>query len=282
MRTKPILAAAILAPLSSLVLAQTCPTGIANGDPWTHNNAVLFKRAPYNVDADGAPNSYLVDGKGLSFTCDGVVAFENGKRVTSKTDKKHWQAKCQAAWKKARASGDYGGVRIFGFETGPHNVPLIQKAGDPLPGKAYISATSIGIPGQPAGTQRRYVDATRIPYIVLPQDFIEQHAIKPGTLAVVYRPATGRHAFAVYADGGGLGEGSIKLHQDLGSDPIVMRDGVARAKARIEDPVLTAVFPAAVSRREADAAAWHERIQKEGAAALDAFGGIAQLQACAK
>lgn len=281
MRTLSILLAATLAPLSSLVLAQTCTGAPANGTPWSHDNAVLFKSKPFNVDADGAPNSYLVDGKGLSYTCSGVVAVENGKRVTPRSDPEHWEAKCNAAWAKARASGDYSGVDIFGFEKDSRNVPIVQGEGDPLPGKGYISTTSVPIPGQRDGTQRRYVDATRIPYIVLSPAFVRQHRIRPGTLAIVYRPSTGRHAFAVYADGGALGEGSVKLHQDLGSNPIVMRNGVARARVRIDDTVLTAVFPGVVSRLDVDADAWNARIAREGAAALEAFGGLPQLKACA-
>ena len=38
-------------------------------------NGVVFKTRGLAVDADGAPNSYRVDGKGLSYTCDGVVGI---------------------------------------------------------------------------------------------------------------------------------------------------------------------------------------------------------------
>jgi len=136
--------------------------------PWTKGDAVLFRTPKLNVDADGAPNSYLVDGKGLSYTCDGVVAVENGQRVTPKTDKAHWQEKCRAAWTKAVASGDYSGVAIFGFLTDKQGVPLVQGERDPLPQMGYVSATSVVVPGAPDDAQRRYVDATRIPYVVLP------------------------------------------------------------------------------------------------------------------
>lgn len=39
---------------------------------------VLFKTRGLAVDADGAPNSYRVDGKGLSNTCDGVAGMLTG------------------------------------------------------------------------------------------------------------------------------------------------------------------------------------------------------------
>ena len=66
-------------PFVSLPVAgQTCGNPPGFNKVWTEGKAVLFKSSKLNVDADGAPNSYLVDGKGLSYTCDGVVAVENG------------------------------------------------------------------------------------------------------------------------------------------------------------------------------------------------------------
>lgn len=261
---------------------QTCDNPPGFGKIWTEGKAVLFKSSKLNVDADGAPNSYLTDGKGLSYICDGVVAVGNGKRITPYSNPSDWQQKCNAAWSLAKSTGNYSGVDIFGFQTDSKNRPLIQGDGDQFPGKAYISTTSVNIPRAPLGTQRRYVNALDIPYIVLPSTFISKYKVKPGTLAVVYRQKTNTYAFAVYADQGGLGEASIKLHQDLGARPIVLIAGVDRAEARIEDPVLIAVFPERIAAPQADSDAWNSKIKEEGEAALQAFGGLAQLQACAK
>jgi hypothetical protein len=264
------------------ILAQNCGNPPGPGVPWTVGDAVLFASSKLNVDADGAPNSYLLDGKGLSYTCDGVVALENGKRITPKSNPADWQQKCNAAWALARERSDYGGVAIFGFQTDSNNRPLVQAEGDPLPGKAYISSTSVRIPGMPDGTQRRYVDALKIPYLVLPSSFTSKYKVKPGSVAVVYRKKTDAHAFAVFADSGDLGEASVKLHQDLGSKPIVQIAGVDRAKSRIEDAVLVAVFPGNIAPPMADAVAWTARIKQEGEAALQSFGGIERIRACAK
>ena len=260
----------------------TCSNPPGFGKVWTEGKAVLFKSSKLNVDADGAPNSYLVDGKGLSYICDGVVAVENGKRITPDSNPSDWQQKCNAAWALAKSTGNYSGVAIFGFQTDSKNRPLIQGEGDPLPGKAYISATSVNIPDAPSGTQRKYVDALNVPYVVLPSTFVSKYKVKPGALAVVYRRKSNTYAFAVFADGGGLGEASIKLHQDIGGKPIVRIAGVDRAKARIEDPVLIAVFPERVAAPQADLDAWNSKIKEEGTTALQAFGGLAQLQTCAK
>jgi hypothetical protein len=248
---------------------------------WVLGGAVIFSSPKLNVDADGAPNSYLLDGKGLSYTCDGVVAIENGKRVTSDSDPKGWQQKCYTAWSNAKMTGDYSGVAIFGFLTDKNNKPLVQGEGDSLPGLAYITTTSVHIPETKEGTQKHEVDATTIPYIVLPAAFISKYGVKPGDIAVVFRRKTKKFAFAVYADGGKLGEASVKLHQDIGSNPIVVENGVKRAKANIDDSVTMVVFPNKTTHPVTDAAVWQAEIQTLGAQVLKEFGGLEQLEICA-
>ncbi len=100
---------------------------------WRAGNAVGFSTSKLNVDADGAPNSYRVDGKGLSFTCDGVSAMEDGRPITPSSDPQHWQQKCQQAWAHALKTGDYSELRIFGVLKDKHEHPVIQTTGDPLP-----------------------------------------------------------------------------------------------------------------------------------------------------
>lgn len=243
-------------------------------------DAIVFASPHLNVDADGAPDAYRVDGNGLSYTCDGVAAIENGHEVNWRSDGPAWQAKCNAAWRLAKATGDFSTVRIFGFEKDANNRPRVQQVGDPLPGAAYITTTAVEIPEAPRGTQRRYLDASRIPYVVLPRRVVRRHNIKPADIAVVYRPATGKVAFAIYGDAGGLGEGSVKLHFDLGSEPLVLKGGAARAKRRIEDRVITVVFPGHSTERMMDSETWIAQIRGMGAARLTAFGGLARLEAC--
>ena len=276
------LLAASLCLYSSFAVAQSCGTPEAGGIARTLNDAVLFVSPVLNVDADGAPNWYLVNGSGLSYTCDGVVAIEDGKRVTPESDPKNWQSKCNKAWAQAKVSNNYRQVAIFGFQTDAEKRPIVQGADDPLPGKAYVSATSVTIPNATLGTQRQYVDATAIPYIVLPTSFVAKYKVKAGSLAVVYRKKTGKFSFAVFADGGRLGEASVKLHQNLGNNPIVKIAGVERAKVRIEDLILTVVFPAEVAVPRADSAEWNSEIQSIGAKALAIFGGVEKLQACSQ
>ena len=277
-----VLIGLVLAVLPLLSAAQDCGNHSGFSKPWTLDSAVLFTSKVLNIDADGSPNSYLVDGNGLSCTCDGVLALENGKKVTPESDPKNWQQKCNSAWSLAKKTNDYRRVAIFGFMTDSNNRPLLQGAGDPLPGKAYISATSVGIPDSPDYTQRHYVDAAKVPYVVLSASFVSKYKVKPGSIVIVYRKKTNTYAFAVFADNGSLGEASVKLHQNLGSKPIVRIKGVERAKARIEDPTLVVVFPSKIASPIADTDVWNKAINLAGTAALQEFGGIAQLQLCAK
>lgn len=117
---------------------------------------------------------------------------------------------------------------------------------------------------------------------MLPTSFVAKYKVKAGSLAVVYRKKTGKFSFAVFADGGRLGEASVKLHQNLGNNPIVKIAGVERAKVRIEDLILTVVFPAEVAVPRADSAEWNSEIQSIGAKALAIFGGVEKLQACSQ
>jgi hypothetical protein len=263
------------------VQAATCGnqlSGTFNGKSvWKAGIAVGFKSAALAVDADGAPNSYQVDGKGLSFTCDGVTAIGS----TPDSDPQHWQEKCRAGWAAARASGDYSNLRIFGFLTGARNVPLVQKDGDPLPNLGFISTTSASISDGPPNTQRHWVNAVQVPYVVLSPAFVSKFAVAPGDLVLVYRPRTDKTAFAVYGDGGKLGEASVKLHQDIGNDPLVTQGGVSRAKRGLSDTTLTVVFPGRATHPTVKTDTWLAEIQQVGAKALADWGGLDRVKACA-
>ncbi len=248
---------------------------------WALDDGLVYGSSILKVDADGAPDSYRVDGKGLSYTCDGVVAIENGKRVTPDSDPKHWQEKCLVAWKAAVASSNYSNVDIFGFEKDKDGLPVVQKEGDPLPGDAFVTTTWVNIPGAALGTQRRYVDATAIPYVVIPGKFRALKNIPDGAVAAVYRPITGKIAFAVFGDtGGALNEASVRLHEDLGGKPIRVIRGVRRATNNIDDQVIVVILPKTIAVPRTDATAWRADIATKGADALKAWGGEARLKAC--
>ena len=233
------------------------------------------------VDADGAPDSYRVDGRGLSATCDGVFAIVDGVAHTQKNDKQHWQELCLRHWNDAQASGDYSKVKIVGFQTEEHGRPLVQAKGDPLPDVAFVTTTQLTIPGTPNDAQRHYVNASEIPYVVLSPGYAGSHNLKRGDVVAVYRPKTGQVAYGVYGDCCTIGEASIRLHEDLGNNPIVTTaDGTRRAKRGIGDRVVFVALAGAHPTPTLDAKAWRDEIKSKGGAALAAMGGVQAIKAC--
>ncbi|MGH9688818.1 MAG: hypothetical protein ACRD5K_17185, partial [Candidatus Acidiferrales bacterium] len=111
-------------------------------------NAFFFTSG-MTIDADGSPNAYNADNTGLD---DLANAGAPG----------HWEGILQ----------DKDGN------------PLVQGPGDPFPGY-YISCTSLADWTKPPDDPARYVDATKIPYIVLPGEMARQAGARPGDLAVV-------------------------------------------------------------------------------------------------
>jgi hypothetical protein len=234
------------------------------------------------VDADGAPDSYRVDGRGLSFTCDGVFAIVDGVVHTQKNDRPNWQRLCAEHWSEAQKTGDYSKVKIVGFLTDGAGRPVVQGDGDPLPGEAFVTTTSLTIPGTPDRSQRHYVNASEIPYVVVSNDLASKHHLRPGDLLAVYRPRSGQIAYGVYGDCCSLGEASVRLHQDLGSDPIVVAaDGTRRAEQGIADKVVFVALTGTHTTPTTDAATWRAEIKSKGDAALQALGGLEAVKTCA-
>ncbi|MFT3770742.1 MAG: hypothetical protein QM820_35410 [Minicystis sp.] len=80
----------------------------------------------------------------------------------------------------------------------PSGKPLIQGRGDPAPGY-YVSSTALFDRNKPARSPKRYIDASKIPYVALPEQAKEWGA-ELGDLAVVMNAKNGRIAFAIFAD----------------------------------------------------------------------------------
>jgi hypothetical protein len=132
------------------------------------------------IDADGAPNAYHPDNSGLD---DIANAGAPG----------HWD----------------------GIITDRSGEPLVQGPDDPFPGY-YVSCTSLSDRTKARTDPARYVDASKIPYIVLPRDVAQQGGVQLGDFAVVVNLRNGKSSYAIFADVGTLGEGSIALADNLG------------------------------------------------------------------
>jgi hypothetical protein len=163
------------------------------------------------IDADGAPNAYHPDDVGLDEA--GLDELANAGKPGS------WN----------------------GIITGRDGDPLIQQAGDPFPGY-YISCTTLSDKTKAFADPTRYVDASKIPYVVLPQDVADRGGARLGDFAVVVNLRNGRSSFAIYADIGTLGEGSVALANALGIQSNA-RDGGE------SDGILYLLFPGSGNRR---------------------------------
>jgi hypothetical protein len=106
----------------------------------------------------------------------------------------------------------------------PGGPPTVQRRGDPYPGY-YVSQTAFfDRNNKRMEDPRRYLDASKINYVVLGKAAREA-GVKLGDFAVVYSCRTGRSVFAIVGDSGNESgaEGSLALVQALGYN---IRDGV--------------------------------------------------------
>lgn len=154
-----------------------------------HNNA-LHWLAGMMIDADGAPTAYAPN------SADGLDALGN-----------------------AGGHGNWWGVVTDNGEKNGNPVTHI------VGGKTYyVSATSLIDSTFDRTDPRRYVDASTVPFIVVPGPLVRAGVVRPGDFAVALNTANGLGCLAIVADSGPkdkIGEGSIALAKALGirSDP---------------------------------------------------------------
>lgn len=153
-------------------------------------------RTKMNVDVDGAPNAYGPKGRKTLDTL--------------------------AHARAPKESGHPGEVvgYMTEYEGGP---PTLQGPSDPYPGY-YVSQTDFADKNNPRKEDpRRYVDATRVNYVVQGR-VARRGGVKLGDFAVVSSCRTGRSVYAIVADSGNESgaEGSLALVRALGYD---IKDG---------------------------------------------------------
>ncbi len=142
-----------------------------------------------DVDVDGAPNAY----------------GPPGSRALDSLKHAHYRG--------------FRNAEIVGYLTQddqPHK-PVLQGPHDPYPG-LYISQTAFTDPARTRENDvSRYVDATRVSYVVL-GDAARRGGARLGDFVAVYSRATHRSVFAIVGDDGNPSgdEGSLHLLQALG------------------------------------------------------------------
>ncbi|HEY6253759.1 MAG TPA: glycoside hydrolase family 75 protein [Candidatus Angelobacter sp.] len=198
----------------------------------------IFFTAGMTIDADGAPNAYAPHNRGLDYT--------------------------------ANARGAHGWVALVTSQSGH---PVIQKHGAYR--GYYVSTTSLQQSNMyDERDPKKYIDATKVPYIALPPDFAKRFNIILGDLALVLNRANGRSAYAIFADvgpKGRIGEGSIALAKRLGIPADPRHDSA-------EDGVTYLIFPG--SALPADRHITARNIKSSAARLYHRWGGTQRLRSC--
>jgi hypothetical protein len=177
---------------------KPCPKLRGGSRTFTQNGRTVVEVVvKMDVDVDGAPNAYGPPGK---------KALDIDAHAHAPKDSPH--------------PGEIVGY-MTEYDGGP---PTVQGAGDPYPGY-YVSQTDFAdLSNKRMEDPRRYVDATKINYVV--QGRVARKAgVAMGDYATVYSCRTGKSAYAIVADSGNESgaEGSLALVRALGY-PI--RDGI--------------------------------------------------------
>ena len=200
-------------------------------------HAVLFEGG-LQVDADGSPIAYHPR-PGSSKGLDNI--------------------------RNAGSPGEWWGiVTDNGSESG---TPVIQQASDPAPG-FYVSSTSLEDPNYGRTDPRRYVNASTVPFFVLPVGNYFGGSV--GDIAAIVNFSNGKVAYAIAADTGPknkLGEGSVALAKALGVNPSARSGGTGSG-------IGYCMFPGSGNQRPQSV----QKINAIGKELFADFGGIPELR----
>lgn len=149
--------------------------------------------------------------------------------------------------------------------------PVVQLESDPAPG-FYVSTTALYDPNNPNPRDpHRYVDAARIPYVVLHPKALNYARL--GDFATVVNLQNGKISGAIVADESApnlpVGEGSIALAQALGIDANPRTGGKDRDIAYL-------IYPDSGNRRPREL----EEIVINAKRLFNAWGGLDRLNLC--
>lgn len=170
--------------------------------------------------------------------------------------------------------GNWWGILTSNGETSGR--PIVQSKRDPAPG-FYISPTALEDTTKAENDPRRFVNAERVPYIVLTGTKAQNLNARFGDYAVVLNTLNGKWAYAMCGDEWPeikIGEGSIALAKQLGV-PANPRDG------GVDDGVVYLIFPGSRKtpwRAEEPVA----QTSAQAARCLQKWGGIEQLRALSR
>jgi hypothetical protein len=196
----------------------------------------FFYETGMTIDADGAPNAYHPDNIGLDDLAN------------------------------AGSPGNWQGLAKDGS-----GEPFVQGPDDPFPGY-FVSATALADRTRAANDPARYVDASKIPFIVLPGALARQIGARPGDFAAVFNRRNGKSSYAIFGDVGPsdrIGEGSVALAENLGVRSDARNGGTRRG-------ILFLVFPGSGNGRPRTI----EDINAESEKLLQAWNGSSLISTC--
>jgi Fungal chitosanase of glycosyl hydrolase group 75 len=171
--------------------------------------------------------------------------------------------------------GNWWGILTNNGQT--NGRPVVQGRNDPAPG-FYISQTGLEDTSKKMRDPRRYVDAEKVPYVVLSGNSRQNFRAKFGDYVVAYNTLNDKYTYAMYGDNWPqlkIGEGSIALAKELEIDADPRAGGVEDAT------VVYLVFPnsrTTVWRSEES----NESLKAAAESQFAAWGGIDQLRACSR
>lgn len=287
-------AIAFTAALAATAPAQSQTTTCSMDGAFTHKTQhhgsrtvrtaedALFFTAPLAVNTDGAPNSYHPDdpwgrSKAINTICNGA----NARLPSGRTLNYSSCRELITAFEEAKASGwaapgkprmDFYGIAAVGSK------PCLIESG-PLAGYFVSTTSQEADPSKPVCDQDRYLNSLELPFAIYPghRNFTSR-GVGKRDVVVIRNPVNGRTEFGIIGDRGprwGLGEVSVHFARhlrDLERMPATRRDtyrfGVPKAHVLI------------LSGVEIKPPYTLDKIRREGAAALAAWGGNERFETC--
>lgn len=179
----------------------------------------------------------VIDGKNVwkfKDTIQSVVAFRAGLAVDADGSPRAYHPDSKSGLDNLGNAGSPGNWWALVTDNGKSSgKPIIQGPKDPAPG-FYVSATALFDTAFGLKNPRRYVNAETVPYFVIPSDFASDAKtkvnIRKGDIALVINTKNNKRSFAIYGDvgpRGKIGEGSIKLAQNLGINASARNGGIS-------------------------------------------------------
>lgn len=210
------------------------------------HRAYAYRVTRMAIDADGAPNAYHPQDRGIDALAN--AGYPNG------------------GWRSV----------IVPDPSNPSR-PYVQPSGE-FAGY-FLSMTTLQDKAKATTDRARYVDSRLAPYVVFPGAFYRLAGTgRPGVIGMARNLATGQTSPMVFADVGAanhqLGEVSIKLAENLGGANVDPRDGSGMPRG----PFAYVIFPGSEA-----SPAWPltpAQLQARADAELATIGGWDAVLAC--